>query len=130
MLSQQADAAYKRGLVLLQQGQLDLANKEFQAGDYWSGVASQISGVNSGVGILGAETQGIGTRGQLNINAGDIFGSLANNMGNLAEKQARLGLDILTTPRNAVAPAKCLFRKSSMMASYKGRPSQRSSAPM
>lgn len=101
--SQRAQEAYQAAIAAVQAGELELAKQQFDAANYWQQVTNQFSAVGAGTDIYNAETSNLATRGGLDVSAGNIYGNLVTTVGDLADRQARLGLDILTTPRNAVA---------------------------
>lgn len=111
---QRADQHYQSAQVALATGNLELAQRQFDAGNYWQdvamkearfgeGVGAQFSLADTAQGMFGAQSEDVFRRGQLETQAQGNFGNLTNVVGNLAQQQAQLGIDLLTNPRNATA---------------------------
>jgi len=109
---QRADQAFQAGQLAQMQGNLELAQKQFDAANYWSGQAMQQERADFGFGAQETAAGAAGdfftrdsndrfSRNQSALGAGGLFDSLAGNVGNLADMQARLGMELLTNPRNA-----------------------------
>lgn len=101
--SAEANAAYQRAQVALGQGNLELAFQELSNANYWNAQGQALGEGQLGVGAFNAQEGAVQGRGALDLGAADTMSSLVNTLGGLAESQARLGLDILSTPRNAIA---------------------------
>lgn len=111
---QRADQSYQEGQLLVQQGQLDLAEQQFAASEYWTGVANDLSQrqfqleaaatpAQIATSMFNAQTTDAAQRGALELGAGNTYSGLASLLGSLATTQAQMGINLLTTPRNAVA---------------------------
>jgi len=94
----------------ISEGNLDLARQKRSDENYWNNVAAQFSAgsqalgeTNAGISAFNAQSNDRSSRTSGQLGAGNIYGELANLMGNLSVRQQELGLDILSNPRNAVA---------------------------
>lgn len=92
------------------QGNLALAREQFAYAQQQDEIANRLSAraqaaTEAGLGIRGFEAseQALQGRGGLEAAAAGNLTDLTNILGNLGLQQQQLGLDILTTPRNAVA---------------------------
>lgn len=104
-----AQDAFNRARIAIDNGQLDLAREEFEAGELWQNFAARLASRGqatseaqtgiSGFNALEAAVQG---RGALELGASGQLGTLFGTFGDLLATQQRLGLDILSTPRNAL----------------------------
>lgn len=118
--AQRATEAYQQGLIALQMGNLDLARQQFghaqdmdrrrqlleeQAFE----LGANVSNANIALDAYNALQQNNVQRAGLGISglgtASGIVGQLLGQQGELDMEAQRLGLDILSTPRNAIAGA-------------------------
>lgn len=99
--TQQNTIAQQNANTNVQNANINQQNADTSA--FTAGSNSKIGQANAGIAGFTALNDALNGRQQIGLGGGNLFGNLANTSANLLDAQGKLALQIMTTPRNAIA---------------------------